>query len=154
MSGHTITSTRSRMVDVWPGIRLGPMGGSSVPDLVVHISPSKGRRGMWRSNRASRHRSNLVDRKSGNGRCSRLLFATVGDQKCHPKALFGDEGAPMDAAFSPTRKDVRRYRNLRASAMDLNQRIIKTIPPQPYHDMERAIGILHKGFLDFDTDDM
>jgi hypothetical protein len=60
----------------------------------------------------------------------------------------------MDAAFSPTRQDVKRYRHLRAHAMDLNHRIIKTIPPQAYHDVGRAIGILHKGVLVFDTEDM
>ena len=38
--------------------------------------------------------------------------------------------------------------------MDLNHRIIKTIPRQAYDDVGDAIGILHNGVLEFDSTDM
>jgi hypothetical protein len=60
----------------------------------------------------------------------------------------------MGAAFSPTRKDVERYRRLRALSMDLNHRIIKTIPRQAIDDIGEAIGIRRKGVLVFDSEDM
>ena len=60
----------------------------------------------------------------------------------------------METHFSPTRQDVKRYRNLRALAMDLNHRIIKTIPRRAIDDIGRALGILRKGVLVFETEDM
>jgi hypothetical protein len=43
---------------------------------------------------------------------------------------------------------------LRALNRDLNQRIVKTIPPQAYDEVGDAIGILHDGALILDTEDM
>jgi len=60
----------------------------------------------------------------------------------------------MQTPFSPTRQDVKRYRNLRTLAMDLNHRIIKTIPRRAFDDIGRALGILRKGVLVFETEDM
>ena len=55
---------------------------------------------------------------------------------------------------SPTRQDVERYRRLRALGLDLNHRIIKTIPRQAYDEVGDAIGVLHNGVLVFDSTDM
>lgn len=55
---------------------------------------------------------------------------------------------------SPTRHDVERYRRLRALSMELNHRIIKTVPQQAYDEVGDAIGILHNGVLVFDSTDM
>ncbi|MCW5978417.1 MAG: hypothetical protein KIT09_10085 [Bryobacteraceae bacterium] len=60
----------------------------------------------------------------------------------------------MATSFSPTRQDVERYRSLRAVNMALNQRIVRTIPPQAFDDIGEALGILHDGFLVFDSEDM
>ena len=60
----------------------------------------------------------------------------------------------MHTSFSPTRQDVERYRHLRALCRDLNHRIVKTIPSQAYDEVGDAIGILHKGVLVFDSEDM
>ena len=60
----------------------------------------------------------------------------------------------MEPPFSPARKDVERYRRLRALSIDLNHRITKTIPRQAYDDVGDAIGILHDGILEFDSTDM
>ncbi len=60
----------------------------------------------------------------------------------------------MGTLFFPTPKDVARYRRLRALSMDLNHRIIKTIPRQAFDDVGDAIGILRNGVLEFDSTDM
>ncbi|HVH71435.1 MAG TPA: hypothetical protein VNB49_10040 [Candidatus Dormibacteraeota bacterium] len=60
----------------------------------------------------------------------------------------------MATSFCPTPKDVARYRSLRALSMDLNHRIIKTIPRQAYDEVGDAIGILRNGVLEFDSTDM
>ena len=60
----------------------------------------------------------------------------------------------METPFSPARKDVERYRRLRALSIDLNHRITKTIPRQAYDDVGGAIGILRNGILEFDSTDM
>jgi hypothetical protein len=60
----------------------------------------------------------------------------------------------MGISFSPSRKDVERYLRFRALSMDLNHRIIKTIPRQAYNDIGDAIGILRNGVLQFDSEDM
>src|SRR6059036_3473042 len=68
--------------------------------------------------------------------------------------LFSENGMLMEPLFSPTRQDVERYRKLRALSMDLNHRIIKTIPRQAYEDIGDAIGIRRNGVLQFETEDM
>jgi hypothetical protein len=60
----------------------------------------------------------------------------------------------METPFFPTRKDVDRYRRLRAVSMQLNQRIIQIIPRQAYLEVGDAIGILRNGVLKFDNQDM
>jgi hypothetical protein len=60
----------------------------------------------------------------------------------------------MGNPFCPTPKDVERYRRLRALGMDLNHRIIKTIPRQAYDEVGEAIGIRQNGVLVFDSTDM
>src|SRR5216683_2940391 len=60
----------------------------------------------------------------------------------------------MGTLFSPTPKDVARYRRLRALSIDLNHRIITTIPRQAFDDVGDAIGILRNGVLEFDSTDM
>lgn len=60
----------------------------------------------------------------------------------------------MGTRFSPTRQDVERYRRWRALSMDLNHRIIKTIPPHAYDEVGDAIGIRHNGVIVFHSDDM
>ena len=60
----------------------------------------------------------------------------------------------MGTPFTPSRKDVERYRRLRALSMDLNHRIIKTIPRRAYDEVGDAIGILSNGVLEFESADM
>ena len=60
----------------------------------------------------------------------------------------------METPSPPDRKDVERYRRLRALSIDLNHRITKTIPRQAYDDVGGAIGILRNGILEFDSTDM
>jgi hypothetical protein len=60
----------------------------------------------------------------------------------------------MPVSFSPTQADVARYTRLRALSKDLNHKIVKTVPPQAYTDIGRAIGILHDGVLVFGSMDM
>ena len=60
----------------------------------------------------------------------------------------------MGTSFSPTRQDVERYRSFRALSMELNHRIIKTIPRQAYDEIGDALGIRRNGVLVFDSEDM
>lgn len=60
----------------------------------------------------------------------------------------------MGSSFSPTRQDVQRYRSFRALSMELNHRIIKTIPRQAYDEIGDALGIRRNGVLVFDSEDM
>jgi len=60
----------------------------------------------------------------------------------------------MGTSFSPTRQDVERYRSLRALSLELNHRIIKTIPQQAYDEIGDALGIRRRGVLVFDSEDM
>jgi hypothetical protein len=60
----------------------------------------------------------------------------------------------MGTSFSPTRQDVERYRSFRALSMELNHRIIKTIPRQAYDEIGDALGIRRNGVLEFDNEDM
>jgi hypothetical protein len=53
-----------------------------------------------------------------------------------------------------SRYDVERYVKLRAAAMDLNHRIVRTIPRQAMEDMGEALGIRHNGTLFFETEDV
>jgi len=43
---------------------------------------------------------------------------------------------------------------LRAVSKDLNHRILRTIPRHAYDEVGEAIGILHNGVLEFDSEDM
>jgi hypothetical protein len=60
----------------------------------------------------------------------------------------------MPAPFVPTQQDVERYRALRATNVELNHKIIKTIPPPAYDEIGEAIGMLRDGILVFDSEDM
>src|SRR5262249_53210808 len=60
----------------------------------------------------------------------------------------------MATSFSPTRQDVERYRSLRAVSMELNHRILKTIPRQALDEIGDALGIRRNGALVFDSEDM
>ena len=77
-------------------------------------------------------------------KCSRLSCPT----------LFRQNGKFMGTFFSPTPQEVKRYRSFRALSMELNHRIIKTIPRQAYDEMGDALGIRHNGVLVFDSEDM
>jgi hypothetical protein len=60
----------------------------------------------------------------------------------------------MGTPYSPSRKDVERYLQLRALSMDLNRKIIKTVPRRAYHEVGDAIGMLRNGVLEFESTDM
>src|SRR5258708_15826725 len=60
----------------------------------------------------------------------------------------------MGTSFTPSKQDVERYRRLRALNMDLNHRMIKTIPRHAFDEDGDAIGIRHNGVLVFDSADM
>lgn len=77
-------------------------------------------------------------------KCSRLSCPT----------LFRQNGRFMGTSFSPTRQDVERYRSFRALSMELNHRIIKTIPRQAYDEIGDALGIRRNGVLVFHSEDM
>jgi len=68
--------------------------------------------------------------------------------------LFSQNRRLMAPPFTPSREDVERYRRLRALSMDLNHRIIKTIPRRAYDEVGDAIGILRNGVLEFENEDM
>ena len=68
--------------------------------------------------------------------------------------LFSQNRRHMATPFTPSREDVERYRRLRALSMDLNHRIIKTIPRRAYYEVGDAIGILRNGVLEFENEDM
>src|SRR5271166_6387779 len=109
----------------------------------------------WQSNRIhpDTNRTLWIEKTGMSGAIVCRLLPS-GEQKSRPQALSGGEGTSMETHFSPTRQDVKRYRNLRALAMDLNHRIIKTIPRRAIDDIGRALGILRKGVLVFETEDM
>ncbi len=60
----------------------------------------------------------------------------------------------MRTALSPKRKDVERYRALRALAIELNHRIVETIPRQALVEIGEAIGIVHEEVFHFADEDM
>lgn len=68
--------------------------------------------------------------------------------------LCRQNGRFMATSFSPTRQDVERYRSLRALSMELNHRILKTIPRQALDEIGDALGIRRHGVLIFDSEDM
>jgi SEC-C motif-containing protein len=57
-------------------------------------------------------------------------------------------------AFTPSWSDVERYKRLRSLGKDLNHRMVQTIPRETTYAVGEAIGILHKGVLVFQTEDM
>jgi hypothetical protein len=57
-------------------------------------------------------------------------------------------------AYTPSQSDVERYRRLRSLGKDLNSRIVRTIPRETIYAVGEAIGILQKGVLVFETEDM
>jgi hypothetical protein len=61
--------------------------------------------------------------------------------------------ASSAVSFTPSRTDVERYRHLRRLAAELNQKIVETVPRQAMHEIGRAIGILQRGRLVFETED-
>jgi hypothetical protein len=60
----------------------------------------------------------------------------------------------METPFSPTPKDVERYRRLRALAADLIHRIMRAVPRRALDEVGEAIGIRRDGVLVFDSMDM
>jgi hypothetical protein len=56
--------------------------------------------------------------------------------------------------FTPAPADVDRYMRLRALGLDLNHRMVKTIPAEVMTKAGDALGILRKGVLVFDTKDV
>ena len=60
----------------------------------------------------------------------------------------------MATTFSPTEQDVERYRRFRTLSIDLNHRMVKTIPKHAYDEVGDAIGIRRDGVLVFDNEDM
>jgi len=70
------------------------------------------------------------------------------------RTLFRQNGRFMGTSFSPTRQHVERYRSFRALSMELNHRIIKTIPRKAYDEIGDALGIRRNGVLVFDSEDM
>ena len=57
-------------------------------------------------------------------------------------------------AYTPSQSDIERYKRLRSLGKDLNSRIVRTIPGETIYAVGEAIGILHKGVLVFETEDM
>jgi hypothetical protein len=60
----------------------------------------------------------------------------------------------FNPAFTPSWSDVERYKRLRSLSKDLNHRMVQTIPHKTVPAVGEAIGILHKGVLVFETEDM
>jgi hypothetical protein len=60
----------------------------------------------------------------------------------------------METLFYPERQDVEQYRRWRASLMELNNKMIRTVPREAYQDVGDALGIRHNGVLVFDSEDM
>jgi hypothetical protein len=60
----------------------------------------------------------------------------------------------MNSTFSPTSKDVERYRRLRVLTIDLNHRITKIIPRRAFEEVGEAIGIRHNDVLVFGSEDV
>ena len=60
----------------------------------------------------------------------------------------------MGTPFSPTRQDVERYRNMRALCVEMNQRIVETLPRKAYEEIGDAIGIRHNGVFVLDNLDV
>lgn len=60
---------------------------------------------------------------------------------------------PLTSSFIPSSADVDRYKRLRTLAMDLNHRIVQTIPREAMHQVGEAIGILRRGVLVFESED-
>lgn len=60
---------------------------------------------------------------------------------------------PLTASYVPSQADIERYRRLRPQAVQLNHKIVKTIPREAMLETGDAIGILHQGKLVFATED-
>ena len=60
---------------------------------------------------------------------------------------------PLTSSFIPSSADVERYKRLRRLALDLNHRIVQTIPREAMHQIGEAIGILRGGVLVFESED-
>src|ERR1022692_933701 len=60
----------------------------------------------------------------------------------------------MATTFSPTPADVERYRQVRAHSRKMNDRLLKTVPKEAFDDIGNALGVLHKGTLVLDSEDM
>ena len=58
------------------------------------------------------------------------------------------------ALFSPTTADVERYTRLRAARRELSGKIVKTAPRKAMQEIGAAIGILRRGVLVFETEDV
>src|SRR5450756_2442218 len=67
---------------------------------------------------------------------------------------FCQNGGFMSTPFSPTRPDVERYRSMRALCVEMNQRIVETLPRKAYEEIGDAIGIRHNGVLVLDNLDV
>jgi hypothetical protein len=60
----------------------------------------------------------------------------------------------MASSFCPTPQDVERYRSFRTLSRALNDRMVKTIPPQAYDDIGDALGIRQNGVIVLDSEDV
>jgi hypothetical protein len=82
------------------------------------------------------------------------FFETKPFSRLTCQSLFIQNDALMGNTFSPTPKDVERYRRLRAIAMDLHEKIMRTIPRQTLNEVGKVLGILHENTFVFDSMDM
>jgi hypothetical protein len=60
----------------------------------------------------------------------------------------------MATTFSPAPVDVARYQRLRNACRALNNLLVPTIPAEAWEDIGEALGILHRGALVLDSEDM
>lgn len=62
--------------------------------------------------------------------------------------------AAMSLSFAIPREDVERYKRLRAFGREFNQRILETAPRAAMQETGKALGILHKGALVLEQEDV
>jgi hypothetical protein len=60
----------------------------------------------------------------------------------------------MAHSFFPTRQDVERYQHLRAVNRALNAKMLTSVPEVAYTEIGDALGLLHKGILVLESEDM
>lgn len=60
----------------------------------------------------------------------------------------------MATTLSPTPEDVEKYQQMRARCRRINDRLLKTVPKEAFDDIGNALGVLRKGVLVLDSEDM